>query len=301
MSKRADGSYSNAWRGVSKIILRPTIRALMKFDWQGHEHFIPPGRGMIVAANHLSYADVLALALLCDTSGRYPTFLAKSSLFEIKGLGPILAKLGQLPVYRGQADAALVLRDAEQGLRDGACVVFYPEATVTRDPEMWPMQSKTGVARLALATGVPVIPVGHWGAQYILPYGTVKPHVIPRRTVHMIAGPPVDLSEFAGMPLDTPTLRAATDKIMTEVAALVGKIRGEVPPAEPFHPAVARRKQRAELRQLAGQQSADAADQESGATTDGGKPEAAPAGPNGDANAGPGAVAGEGASEVAGS
>jgi 1-acyl-sn-glycerol-3-phosphate acyltransferase len=259
MSKRADRSYSNAWRGVSKIILRPTIRALMKFDWQGQEHFIPPGRGMIVAANHLSYADVLALALFCDQAGRYPTFLAKSSLFKIKLLGPIIAKLGQLPVYRGQADAALVLRDAEQGVRDGACVVFYPEGTVTRDPAMWPMQAKTGVARLALATGAPVVPVGHWGAQYILPYGTAKPHVIPRKTVHMIAGPPVDLSEFAGKPLDTPTLRAATDKIMTDVAALVGKLRDEDPPAEPFHPAVARRKQRADLRQLA-QQAAGAAE-----------------------------------------
>jgi 1-acyl-sn-glycerol-3-phosphate acyltransferase len=266
MTKRADGTYSNAWRGASKLILRPTIRALMKFDWQGQEHFIPPGRGMIVAVNHLSYADVLAVALFCDQAGRYPTFLAKSSLFEIKGLGPILVKLGQLPVYRGQADAALVLRDAEQGVRDGACVVFYPEGTVTRDPAQWPMQAKTGVARLALATGAPVIPVGQWGAQDILPYGTVKAHVFPHKTVQMIAGPPVDLSEFAGRPLDNPTLREATDKIMADVAALVGKIRGEVPPAEPYHPAIARRKQRADLRRLADRQQADAgAEGESGA------------------------------------
>src|SRR6266446_2158011 len=258
MSRRADGSYSNAWRGVSKAILRPTIRALMKHDWQGQEH-IPKSGGVIVAANHLSYADVLAVSLFCDQAGRYPTFLAKSSLFNIKVLGPILVKLGQLPVYRGQADAALVLRDAERGVENGACVLFYPEGTVTRDPAMWPMQSKTGVARLALATGAPVVPVGHWGAQYILPYGSVKPHVIPRKTVHMIAGPPVDLSEFAGQPLDTPTLRAATDKIMTDVAALVGKLRDENPPAEPFHPAAGRRKQRAALRQLA-QQAAGAAE-----------------------------------------
>jgi len=291
MTKRADGSYSNAWRGVSEIILRPTIRALMKFDWQGQEHFIPPGRGMIVAANHLSYADVLALALFCDQAGRYPTFLAKSSLFKIKVIGPIIAKLGQLPVYRGQVDAALVLRDAEQGVRDGACVVFYPEGTVTRDPAMWPMQSKTGVARLALATGAPVVPVGHWGAQYILPYGSFKPHVIPRKTVRMIAGPPVDLSEFAGKPLDTPTLRAATDKIMTDVAALVGKLRGEAPPGEPFHPAVARRRQRAELRQLA----EDAA---SAAGPDAAGPDAAGPDAAGPEAAGPDAAGEDAASEV---
>jgi len=255
MSKRADGSYSNAWRGISKIILRPTIRALMRLDWQGKENFLPSD-GMIVAANHLSYADVLALALFCDHSGRYPTFLAKSSLFNIPVLGSIIRKLGQLPVYRGQSDAALVLRDAEQGVRDGACVVFYPEGTVTRDPQLWPMVAKTGVARLALATGAPVVPVAHWGAQEVLPYGSFRPHLLPRRTVHLIAGPPVDLSEFDGKPLDSATLRAATDTIMIDVAALLGKLRGEDPPPEPYHPAIARRKERAELRRLAEQQDA---------------------------------------------
>jgi len=288
MSKRADGSYSNTWRGISKIILRPSIRALMKFDWHGQEHFVPDGQGMILAANHLSYADVLAVSLFCDNAGRYPVFLAKSSLFSIKVLGPIIAKLGQLPVYRGQADAALVLRDAEQGLRDGACVIFYPEATVTRDPDKWPMQSKTGVARLALATGVPVVPVGHWGAQDILPYGSLKPHVIPRKTVHMLAGPPVDLSEFADKPLDTPTLRAATDKIMTDVAGLVGQLRGEVPPAEPYHPAVARRKQRTELRELAAAQQAPNGEAQQPADSQPDEPDR------------PDAVTGEPASEVPG-
>lgn len=263
MSRRADGSYSNAWRGVSRAILRPTIRALMKHDWQGQEH-IPKSGGVIVAANHLSYADVLAVALFCDQAGRYPTFLAKSGLFKIKILGPILVKLGQLPVYRGQADAALVLRDAEQGVKDGACVVFYPESTVTRDPQMWPMVAKTGVARLALATGAPVIPVASWGAQYVLPYGSVRPHVIPRRTVRVLAGPPVDLSAFAGQPIDTKIMRAATDKIMADVAALVGLLRGEDPPAAPYHPAIERRKLRAELRDLAEQQKATDAELPSG-------------------------------------
>ncbi len=263
MSRRADGSYSNAWRGISKVILRPTIRALMKHDWQGQEN-IPASGGTIVAANHLSYADVLAVSLFCDQAGRYPTFLAKSGLFKIKVLGPILVRLGQLPVYRGQADAALVLRDAEQGVRDGACVIFYPESTVTRDPDSWPMVAKTGVARLALATGAAVIPVAHWGAQDVLPYGSFRPRVIPRKTVRILAGPPVDLSEFAGLPIDSKTMRAATDKIMAEVTALLGKLRGEEPPDKPYHPAVARRKARADLRELAGEQPAeDAGDDES--------------------------------------
>ena len=187
MSKRVVGSYSRAWRGVSKIILRPLIPMLMKLDWHGHENF-PPDGGMILAANHLSYADVFALSLFSDHAGRYPVFLAKSTLFEIKGLGYIMRALGQLPVHRNQADAALVLRDAEEGLRNGACVIFYPEATVTRDPDLWPMVAKTGAARLALSTGAPVIPVAHWGAQQILPYGTLRPHLVPRRTVQILAG-----------------------------------------------------------------------------------------------------------------
>jgi 1-acyl-sn-glycerol-3-phosphate acyltransferase len=251
MSKRADGSYSNAWRNVSKIILRPTIRALMRHDWRGQENF-PQTGGAIVAVNHLSYADVLAVSLFCDQAGRYPTFLAKSSLFDVTVLGYLMTRLGQLPVHRGQTDAALVLRDAETGLRNGACVIFYPEGTVTRDPDLWPMVSRTGVARLALTTGVPVIPVAHWGAQDILPYGSLRPRLLPRKTVHVIAGPPVDLSEFDGKPLDSATLRAATDKIMAQVATLLGTLRGEVPPEKPYHPAIARR----QLRQIARQQAA---------------------------------------------
>jgi 1-acyl-sn-glycerol-3-phosphate acyltransferase len=227
----------------------------MKHDWQGQEH-IPKSGGVIVAANHLSYADVLAVSLFCDQAGRYPTFLAKSSLFDIKVLGPILVKLGQLPVYRGQSDAALVLRDAERGVENGACVLFYPEATVTRDPAFWPMLAKTGVARLALATGAPVVPVAHWGAQDVLPYGTLKLRVIPRKTVRILAGPPVDLSEFDGLPIDPKVMRAATDKIMADVTALLGQLRGEDPPEKPYHPAVERRKVRSELRKLADANSA---------------------------------------------
>ncbi len=269
MSKRAAGSYSRAWRRVSKIILRPLVPSLMKLDLHGHEHF-PADGGMILAANHLSYADVLALSIFSDRGGRYPVFLAKSTLFDVKVLGHIMRELGQLPVYRGQADAALVLRDAEQGLRRGACVMFYPEATVTRDPDQWPMAAKTGVARLALTTGAPVIPVAHWGAQDILPYGSFKPHLVPRRTVHILAGPAVDLSAFAGQQLTSPTLRAATAVIMADITRLLGELRGAVPPAEPYHPAIARRKARQELQELAraqeaGQQAANVSEAGAGA------------------------------------
>jgi 1-acyl-sn-glycerol-3-phosphate acyltransferase len=215
---------------------------------------------MILAANHLSYFDVLALSLFTDRAGRYPVFLAKSSLFSIKVLGPIMRKLGQLPVYRGQADAALVLRDAEQGLREGACVVFYPESTVTRDPAQWPMVAKSGAARLALSTGVPVIPAAHWGAQRILGYGSAIPKIIPRKRVQVLAGPPVDLSEFQGQPMTPAVLRAATAKIMADITGLLAELRHEEPPATVFQPAVARRQAREELRKLAETSGAPAGD-----------------------------------------
>lgn len=255
MSKRADGSYSPAWRRASKIILWPLIQVGMKHDWHGQDNIrnIPADQGIILAINHLSYADIFADSLFAYEAGRYPVFLAKSSLFDIKVLGSIIRKLGQLPVYRDQADAALVLKDAEQGIKNGACVIFYPEATVTRDPGQWPMVAKTGAARLALATGAPVIPVAHWGAQRILPYGSFRPHLVPRTTVQVSAGPPVDLSEWKGQPMTTQVLRAATEKIMKDITVLLAGIRGETPPAEPYHPAIARRKARQEARERDGQ------------------------------------------------
>jgi 1-acyl-sn-glycerol-3-phosphate acyltransferase len=129
------------------------------------------------------------------------------------------------------------------------------------------MVAKTGAARLALSTGAPVIPVAHWGAQDVLPYGSFKPHVLPRRTVHILAGPPVDLSAFAGQPLTSQTLRAATAVIMADITRLLGELRGAEPPAEPYHPAIARRKARQELQELASAQ----AGKESSAADDGQK------------------------------
>ena len=256
----ADGSYSNAWRNVSKIILRPGIRMMMHLDWSGQQH-IPTDGPVILAANHLSYMDIFAVSLFADSAGRYPVFLAKSSLFKIPVVGPFISRLGQLPVYRGQADVGLVLRQAaELAAKNNACVIFYPEGTVTRDPEQWPMVAKTGVARLALEQNIPVVPIAHWGAQRILPYGDHVPRFLPRKTVQIVAGPPVDLSEFAGQPLTNPLLRAATDKIMKTVTSLVGELRGLTPPAEFYHPAVARRKLRQDLRAL---QEAGAADSSS--------------------------------------
>jgi 1-acyl-sn-glycerol-3-phosphate acyltransferase len=242
MNDRADQrtasyTYSKGWRQFSRIILHPGLRLLMKNRWQGKEN-IPKTGGIILAPNHLSYADWCTIAIFSDGyAHRYPVFMIKSPIFEVKVIGPMMYKFGQLPVYRGRGDAGLVLKQAEQALRAGACVIVYPEGTASRDPDLWPMVGRTGAARLALTTGAPVVPVAHWGAQDILPYGSKKPKLFPRKTVRMVAGPPVDLSAYAGQRLSASTLRAATADIMADITALLAKIRQETPPALPWDPA----------------------------------------------------------------
>jgi 1-acyl-sn-glycerol-3-phosphate acyltransferase len=240
MSERVHQYYSPAVRRATMLTFPPLIRSIMKRDWHGHEH-IPRSGGVIVAANHLSYADWAAMALFIYEAGRYPAFLIKSSAFDVKVIGPFLRAAGQFPVNRGATDAALVLNDAERGLARGECLIFYPEGTATRDPHLWPMVAKTGVARLALSTGVPVIPVAQWGTQDILPYGTKKLSVVPRHLVKMLAGPPVDLSGFEGEPMSRDVLRGAAATIMADITGLLARLRGEAPPAVPYDPAAARR------------------------------------------------------------
>jgi 1-acyl-sn-glycerol-3-phosphate acyltransferase len=234
MSKQ-ERDYSPGWRLFTKIILPPLIHSAMKCDFSGKENLAGRG-GMILAGNHLSYADWAAMALFSYESGHYPVFTIKSPVFDVKIIGPLMRTLGQLPVYRGRSDAALLLKDAEQRLSRGACVIFYPEGTASRDPEQWPMVARTGVARLALTTGAPVVPVACWGAQVILPYGDKRPKLFPRKTVQVAAGPPVDLSAFKDQPLTAQTLRGATEAIMADITKLLAGLRGEEPPAVPYDP-----------------------------------------------------------------
>jgi len=226
-------AYSPAWRLLTVAVLHPLLRSLIRNKWQGTEN-IPRSGPVIFAPNHLSYVDWGTDALFFQANGRYPTFMIKASAFKVKFIGRVLYKAGQLPVHRGRADAALVLKQAEKALADGAAVIVYPEGTATRDPGLWPMVAKTGVARLALTTGAPVIPVAHWGTQVILPYGSKDLKLFPRKIVRTVAGPPVDLSKWEGGRLSGTALREATAAIMADVTALVAGLRGETPPAVPY-------------------------------------------------------------------
>jgi 1-acyl-sn-glycerol-3-phosphate acyltransferase len=224
------------WYGLAACILKPLTWAFMKKDWRGLEH-VPREGGVILAVNHISHADPIAVAdYIVYGTGRIARFLAKSTLFQRPPLvSHVMRGAGQIPVHRHTADASLALRDAVAALQNGECVAIYPEGTVSRDPDKWPMLAKTGVARLALLTGVPVIPVAQWGAEKILDsYRKKGLHLLPRHTMQIVAGPPVDLSAYVGKELTGDVLRAATDDIMRAVTALVEELRGEKAPPDFF-------------------------------------------------------------------
>jgi 1-acyl-sn-glycerol-3-phosphate acyltransferase len=213
------------------VVIVPLLRLLMKRDWRGGEH-IPKTGGVVIAANHVSHVDALAFGHFVYGNGRIPRFLAKSGVFKNKIVGGVLRAAKQIPVYRDSADAANALRDAIAAVAAGEAVTVYPEGTITRDPDLWPMTAaKSGAARIALATGCPVIPVAQWGPQEILAYTEKRPHLLPRKRMIMLAGPPVDLDDLRERPVDAETVRLATERIMDAITELLAKVRGEQPPA----------------------------------------------------------------------
>lgn len=211
-------------------ILKPFLAAVGTKDWQGTEH-LPTSGGYIAAANHMTNLDPLTLAHFLYDSSRPPRILAKASLWKVPVLKGILDRTGMIPVHRGTVGAASSLADAVRQLESGECVAVFPEGTLTRDPDLWPMVGKTGAARLALSSGVPVIPVAQWGPQLILPQYSKRLHPFPRKKVSVHAGPPVDLSDLAGRPQDAAVLTEATERIMAAITALLEEIRGEKAPA----------------------------------------------------------------------
>ena len=148
---------------VAASILKPTLLTTTSRTWIDGEK-IPATGGCIVVLNHISHADPLLSAHFVYDHGRLPRYLAKSGLFRNRYLGGLLTSAGQIPVERLTASAVGAYDAGVAALEAGECVVVYPEGTLTRDPDLWPMRGKSGAARLALATGVPVIPVGQWGA-----------------------------------------------------------------------------------------------------------------------------------------
>lgn len=220
-------------------IVVPLTGAFAKIEIRGREN-LPPDGAYVLAPNHYSEFDPLIVAVAVWRLGRPPRFMAKESLFRVPVLGWALKATGMVPVARSSsaASARQTLKVSEVLVDQGRGVIVYPEGSLTRDPGMWPMRGKTGAVRLALTDDLPVIPMAHWGVQEIMPrYGKLR-FWPPRKPVTVVVGPPVDLDDLRGLPVQPATLTAATARVMDALAGLLAGIRGVPAPDDRWDPAV---------------------------------------------------------------
>ena len=218
-----------AYRGIVGA-LRPLMMAATKRDWKGQQYLQRP-EGIVVAMNHLSWFDPFVAGHFVNDAGRPARFLGKIEVFKIPVVGKIITNAGMIPVARGTSAAVSSLHAAIEAVNAGECVVIYPEGTLTRDKNLWPMSAKNGVARIALATGAPVIPAAQWGPQDVLPPYSKSFKLFPRKTMHVWAGPEVQLDDLRNKPLTGELLTEATNRIMRAITDLLADIRQEQAPA----------------------------------------------------------------------
>ena len=209
-----------------EVVLRPAIGAYFSWHLEGMEHVSPEGP-LLVAGNHVSHFDPLAHGYLLSRAGRRPRYLAKSELWTNPFLRYVLNDTHQIPVDRGTGRSAPV-DAALAGLERGEAVVIYPEATTTRNADKLPMQGKTGIARIALRSGLPVMPLAVWGTHHVIQ--TKQIGFTFHRPIWVRAGRPMDFSEYAGRAEDSAALRKVTDEVMDELTRMVQDMRKEYPP-----------------------------------------------------------------------
>jgi 1-acyl-sn-glycerol-3-phosphate acyltransferase len=205
---------------IVKLLLTPVLRVCFRPWVDGAEH-LPAQGGAILASNHLSFSDSIFLPLVVP---RKVTFLAKSDYFTGRGLkgrlqATFFRSAGQIPIDRsGGAASEAALRTGLRVLRGGGLLGLYPEGTRSPDGRLY--RGKTGVARMALEAGVPVVPVALLGMFDIQPPGRMMPKF---KRVTMVVGKPLDFSRYAGMEGDRFVLRSITDEIMYELMLLSGQ------------------------------------------------------------------------------
>jgi len=223
------------WHAIAALCL-PLLTLMARYPViDGHK--LPRQGAFILAPNHYSEIDPVIMGRFMWKLGRVPRFLAKASVFRVPVLGAILRWSGQIPVERegrGRSDAPL--KAAQQLVDRELAIIIYPEGSLTRDPDLWPMRGKSGAVRMALSAGVPIIPAAHWGTQQIMARYSKKISFFPRKTVYCKIGDPVDLSDLEGRPLDSATLAEGTRRVMAAIAGLLGDLRDETPPAERWDP-----------------------------------------------------------------
>lgn len=208
------------------FILHPFMTVFTKHEWHGTDN-LAIDEGIVLASNHLSWFDPIVISHVTWDNDRPPRFMAKDSLFKVPVVGWIMRNARQIPVVRGSKDAAAAVQAAVDAAKRGECVIVYPEGTITKDPDLWPMKAKTGAARIALTAQRPLIPMAHWGAQEVMGPYRKELKLLPRKTMRVTIGAPVDLSDLYGKPVDADTLQAATDRLMAAITDLLRQIREE--------------------------------------------------------------------------
>lgn len=214
------------WYSLAIDLLWPVLALTTRLRFRGG---LPKEGGVLLASNHLSNADPVTVTAFALHAGRIPRFLAKSSLWKVPVIGNVVRGGGHIPVERETAQARGAYHGAVDAVRRGECVLFFPEAGFSDDVDHWPSaRVKNGVARVALETGAPVVPVVNWGTHTLLPAKARFPKVFPRKTIDIVTGDPVDLSDITGT--DREALNEATRRIMNAITELLSELRGETPP-----------------------------------------------------------------------
>lgn len=221
-------------------IIAPFARLMFKVEVQGMEK-LPKSGAYILAPNHATNIDALAVAyFIYIKTKRAPHFLTKERLFRIPVFGQMLLAAGQIPVFRtgGQRNDDS-LRVAHAYLQAGHSVCVFPEGTLTRDPDSWPMRGKTGAVRLALDSGVPVYPVGQWGSEKIMARYSSKFRPGFWKKVSFLIGDEIDLDRFRKPNPAPAEVLEATEVVMVAITKLVEQLRGEKAPNRRWDPVAA--------------------------------------------------------------
>lgn len=206
---------------ITKNVLVFFMKIFFRWRFLGLEK-IPQRGPAIIAANHISYFDPLCHGHMVVKAKRKVRFFAKSELWKNPVLRYVLGHAGQIPVERGSGETGPIEK-AEEALQRGEVVIIYPEATITTSDDLTPMQGKTGVARVALATGAPVVPIAVWGSQWVKPKGR-KAVQKWRRLIMLNAGDLMTFPAEIGHQDDPAVRREVTDRIVSELDRLVREL-----------------------------------------------------------------------------
>lgn len=227
--------YAVAAMVVGSMVTVVSRLRFAKFRGRRRAARLLPEGAIIVISNHASYADGLMLAIICRRMGRSLRLLATAGVFRAPGLGGIVRRLGFIRVERGSSHAADALDVAAEALAAGEAVGIFPEGRTTREPHHWPERAKTGVVRLALRTGAPIVPIAMVGTHRVLtrkhPLRTILANVVLRPEVLIRVGAPIELGQLAPTETTPELVRELSDRVMSEVVHLVEELRGEMAPS----------------------------------------------------------------------